>query len=71
MTPEFQLKLLGYLEQARQANIGIELEFATADEAKTFRQKLYAVRRDIDDFEGMTFILRNNVLMIVKGQPDE
>ena len=71
MNPETQLKLLGYLEEAREQENGIALEFATPDDAKLFRTKLYAARRGIDDFEHMTFILRGSSLMIVKGPDDE
>jgi hypothetical protein len=72
VNPETQLKLLDYLEQARESKTaGIQLEFATPDDAKLFRTKLYAARRGIDDFEGMTFILRGSTLMIVKGQDED
>lgn len=71
MKPDTQIKLLGYLERAREAELGIELEFASADEAKLFRTKLYKARQDIDDFEAMTFIQRGNRLFIVKDQSDE
>ena len=71
MKPETQLEYVEYLERAQGCKLGLELTFETADEGKLFRAKLYAARKGFPEFEAMTFVLRNAVLWIIKGNPDE
>ena len=70
MKIETQLELISWLEQAMECEHGLELQFATADEAKLFRAKLYTARKDIPAYESMAFVQRSNCLWILKGESD-
>ena len=68
MKPETQFELLEWLDQALETAHGIELQFATADEAKLFRAKLYAARKGFDQYTRLSFSQQSNMLWIMLGE---
>lgn len=56
--------MLGYFEQAARSERGIALEFESPEAAIAYRQKLYAVRREVGGYEFLSLIQSDNELWI-------
>lgn len=67
MTNEQFAELLARLNEADESEYGIELEFQTNADLVKFRQKLYTVRREYEEFSKITLVEHNNKLWLVKG----
>lgn len=70
MKPSTQLELLEYFAQAEKERVGLQLTFATPDEAKLFRAKLYAARKGISEYENYSILCRGIELFIAKDTVD-
>ncbi len=63
--------LLDYLQQARDAQFGIELTFATESACIYFRQRIYEVRSLHIEYRPIVFVTKGSKLWIAKRDAAE
>lgn len=64
-------QLLPYLQRALNSPVGIELEFLTPDDARSVRQKLYALRKEHPEFSPISFLQKGSCLWLLKANREE